>query len=55
MKMGIVGVWLAPAAALLLKEENALRREFRRGLTRGDTAVLRFPATAEILETDLRQ
>jgi Ferritin-like domain len=54
-KMGIVGVSLAPATALLLKEGKALGKEFRRGLTQGDVAILRFLAAAEILETDLWQ
>jgi hypothetical protein len=54
-KMGIVGVSLAPATALLLKEGQALGKEFRRGLTQGDVAILRFLAAAEILETDLWQ
>jgi hypothetical protein len=54
-KMGIVGVSLAPATALLLKEGKALAKEFGRGLTHGDVAILRFLAAAEILETDLWQ
>jgi hypothetical protein len=54
-KMGIVGVSLAPATALLLKEGKALAKEIRRGVTQGDVAILRFLAAAEILETDLWQ
>ncbi|MBV9674318.1 MAG: hypothetical protein JO076_16030 [Verrucomicrobia bacterium] len=54
-KMGAAGASLAPVAALLLKQDQALAREFSRGLTRGDVDILRFLAAAEILETDLWQ
>ena len=54
-KMGIAGASLAPVTALLLNQGKALAKEFRRGLTEGDVAILRFLAAAEILETDLWQ
>jgi hypothetical protein len=54
-KMGIAAASLAPVTGLLLNEGKALAKEFGRGLTEGDVAILRFLAAAEILETDLRQ
>jgi hypothetical protein len=53
--MGIAGASLAPVTALLLNQGKALAKEFGRGLTEGDVAILRFLAAAEILETDLWQ
>ena len=54
-KMGIVGASLVPATALLMRDGEALGREFGRSLTAGDVHILRFLAAAEILETDLWQ
>jgi hypothetical protein len=64
--LGMAGATLLPASALLVTEGSAqqadlmarggARKERKNGgLTRGDAAILRFLAAAEILETDLWQ
>lgn len=53
--LGVAGAML-PAGALLATGASAAETEAPRGeLTKGDAAVLRFLAAAEILETDLWQ
>ena len=52
-RLGIAGV-TAPASALLMSPSNAKAEEGSR-ISRGDIAILRFLAAAEILETDLWQ
>ena len=51
--LGIVGATLLPASALMLTKANA--QDGRRGgrLTKGDAALLRFAAWAELVESDL--
>jgi hypothetical protein len=54
----MAGVILLPASALLTTKGKAQadEREDRQGkLTKGDVAILRFLAGAEIIETDLWQ
>jgi hypothetical protein len=64
--LGMAGATLLPASALLVTDgsaqqadlmaRGAIRRERKNGeLTKGDAAILRFLAAAEILETDLWQ
>jgi hypothetical protein len=64
--LGMAGATLLPASALLVNEGSAQqadlmargggRKEKTNGrLTRGDAAILRFLAAAEILETDVWQ
>src|SRR5271170_5807250 len=64
--LGLAGATLLPASALLATDGNAqqadlmarggVRKERKNGgLTKGDAAILRFLAAAEILETDLWQ
>ena len=64
--LGMASATLLPAGALLVTEgsaqqadlmaRGAVRRERKNGgLTKGDAAILRFLAAAEILETDLWQ
>jgi hypothetical protein len=64
--LGIASATLLPASALLVTDGNAqqadlmprggLRKDRKNGgLTKGDAAILRFLAAAEILETDLWQ
>jgi hypothetical protein len=64
--LGMAGATLLPASALLVNEGSAQqadlmargggRKEKKNGrLTRGDAAILRFLAAAEILETDVWQ
>ena len=64
--LGMASATLLPASALLVTDGNAQRadlmprggaRKDRKngGLTKGDAAILRFLAAAEILETDLWQ
>jgi hypothetical protein len=56
--LGMAGVILLPASALLTTKGKAQadEREDRQGkLTKGDVAILRFLAGAEIIETDLWQ
>jgi hypothetical protein len=56
-RLGMGAVLLSPAAALLTStsraEEDGSDIESVSGLTKGDAALLRFAAAAEILETDL--
>ena len=52
--LGMAGATLLPASALLMTEAKAEHREDRDGrrrLTKGDAAILRFLAAAEILES----
>src|SRR6266478_8969142 len=55
--LGMAGATLLPASALLMTEAKAERRDRDRDkdrggrLTKGDAAILRFLAAAEILET----
>jgi hypothetical protein len=53
-RMGLGAVALAPGAALLSSASNAFgdQGENDDGITKGDAALLRFAAAAEILETD---
>src|SRR6202171_2127574 len=56
--LGMAGATLLPASALLMTKGKAQADESqdRKGkLTKGDVAILRFLAAAEILETDLWQ
>ena len=56
--LGMAGAALLPASALSMTEAKADHKEDkdgRRRLTKGDAAILRFLAAAEILETDLWQ
>src|SRR5882757_8582103 len=54
--LGMAGATLLPASPLLMTEAKADHKEDRRRrLTKGDAAILRFLAAAEILETDLWQ
>ena len=51
--MGLGAVALAPGAALFNSASKAFGDKTRTdGITTGDAALLRFPAAAEILETD---
>jgi hypothetical protein len=53
--LGMAGATLLPASALLLTKGKA-RADARKGrLTKGDVAILRLLAAAEIIETDLWQ
>ena len=54
-RLGWGGTALLPAGAWLASSAAAKGDGFSGGLTRGDAAVLRFLAAAEILETDLWQ
>jgi hypothetical protein len=54
--LGMAGATLLPASALSMTEAKADHREDKEGrkrLTKGDAAILRFLAAAEILESDL--
>jgi hypothetical protein len=51
--LGGVGATLIPASALLLNQAKAQGLDNGGTLTRGDAAILRFLAVAEILESDL--
>src|SRR6201998_2590103 len=56
--LGMAGATLLPASALLMTKGKAQadERQERNGkLTRGDVAILRLLAAAEIIETDLWQ
>jgi hypothetical protein len=59
--LGIAGATLLPASALLMTEAKAERtdrdrdKDGQRRLTKGDAAILRFLAAAEIIEADLWQ
>ena len=54
-RLGLGGAALIPAAGWLASASTARADSGHRGLTRGDAAILRFLAAAEILETDLWQ
>jgi hypothetical protein len=54
-RLGWGGTALLPASGLLAGRTAARADGSRGGLSRGDTALLRFLAAAEILETDLWQ
>jgi hypothetical protein len=51
--LGMAGATLLPASALLTAKANAMGGDRSGSLTKGDAAILRFLATAEILESDL--
>jgi hypothetical protein len=51
--LGGVGATLIPASAILLNQAKAQGLNNGETLTRGDAAILRFLAAAEILESDL--
>jgi hypothetical protein len=51
--LGGVGATLIPASAILLNQVKAQGLDNGGSLTRGDAAILRFLAAAEILESDL--
>jgi len=51
--LGGVGATLIPASAILLNQVKAQGLDSGGSLTRGDAAILRFLAAAEILESDL--
>jgi hypothetical protein len=51
--LGMAGATLLPAGALLTTKANAMGGDKSGSLTRGDAAILRFLAVAEILESDL--
>jgi len=53
-RLGLGGTALLPGVGLLATGTSA-KADFRGGLTRGDAAILRLLAAAEILETDLWQ
>ncbi|HWX22615.1 MAG TPA: hypothetical protein VN578_22155 [Candidatus Binatia bacterium] len=54
-RLGLGGATLLPASTLLTGRTVARAAGFGRGLTRGDVAILKFLAAAEILESDLWQ
>lgn len=54
-RLGLGGTALAPAAGWLASAGIARAEKQDRGLSRGDAAILRFLAAAELLETDLWQ
>jgi hypothetical protein len=51
--LGMVGATLLPASALLATKARANPGDVSGSLTKGDAAILRFLAAAEILESDL--
>jgi hypothetical protein len=51
--LGMAGATLLPAAALLTSRASANPGDASGSLTRGDAAILRFLAAAEIIESDL--
>jgi len=53
--LGMAGATLLPASALLTTKANAMGGAKSGTLTKGDAAILRFLAAAEILEADLWQ
>jgi hypothetical protein len=53
--LGMAGATLLPASALLTTKANAMGGTKSGTLTKGDAAILRFLAAAEILEADLWQ
>ncbi len=54
-RLGLGGTALLPASSLLTGGTAARAAGFRGGLSRGDVAILKFLAAAEILESDLWQ
>jgi hypothetical protein len=53
--LGMAGATLLPASALLMTKGKAQADERQGQLTKGDVAILRLLAAAEIIETDLWQ
>jgi hypothetical protein len=55
--LGMAGATLLPASALLMTKDEARADQRQRNgkLTKGDVAILRLLAAAEIIETDLWQ
>jgi hypothetical protein len=53
--LGAAGAMALPAGALLSGQSVARAENSRSGLSKGDAAIIRFLAVAEILETDLWQ
>ena len=53
--LGMAGATLLPASALLMTKGKARADERQNKLTKGDVAILRLLAAAEIIETDLWQ
>src|ERR1700686_1231854 len=53
--LGMAGGTLLPASALLMTKGQARADERQGKLTKGDVAILRLLAAAEIIETDLWQ
>ena len=51
--LGMAGATLVPASALLIAKAQGADGDRSGSLTRGDAAILRFLAAAEILESDL--
>ena len=51
--LGMAGATLLPASALLMTKGKAQADERQGQLTKGDVAILRLLAAAEIIETDL--
>jgi Ferritin-like domain len=51
--LGATGALLVPASALLINQAKAQNPDASGKLRKGDAAILRFLATAEIIETDL--
>jgi hypothetical protein len=51
--LGMAGATLLPASALLTAKANAMGGDSSGSLSKGDAAILRFLATAEIIESDL--
>ena len=54
-RVGLSGTVLLPTGGVLAAKKVARAAGFGRGLTRGDTAILRFLAAIEIIESDLWQ
>jgi hypothetical protein len=53
--LGLAGATLLPASALLMTKGKAHADESNSKLTKGDVAILRLLAAAEIIESDLWQ
>src|ERR1700730_8245778 len=54
-RLGMAGATLLPASALLATKGKAQAEERKGKLSKGDIAILRLLAAAEIIETDLWQ
>jgi hypothetical protein len=54
-RLGMAGATLLPAGALLATKGKAQAAERKGKLSKGDVAILRLLAAAEIIETDLWQ